>query len=51
GNEGTAKLLRDVVDIDDAATGTVRLKRAVSKEAEMMLDTRSTKTARIVKTS
>ena len=51
GNEGTAKLLRDVVDIDDAATGTVRLKRAVSKEAEMMLDTRSTKTARIVRTS
>jgi TusA-related sulfurtransferase len=51
GNEGTAKLLRNIVEVDDAATGTVRLKRSVSKEAEMMLDTRSTKTARIARTS
>ncbi len=51
GNEGTAKLLRNIVDVHDAATGTVRLKRGVSKEAEMMLDTRSTKTARIARTS
>lgn len=49
GNESTAKLLRNVVDIDDAEKGTVRLKGGVSKEAEMMLETRSTKTARIVK--
>ena len=49
GNEATAKLLRSVVDIEDAASGTVRIKRAVAKEDEMMLDTRSTKTARIVK--
>lgn len=51
GNEATAKLLRNVVDVDDAEQGTVRLKGGVSKEAEMMLETRSTKTARIAKTS
>jgi von Willebrand factor type A C-terminal domain/von Willebrand factor type A domain len=49
GNEATAKLLRSVVDIDDAPTGTVRLKRSVAKEDEMMLETRSTKTTRIRK--
>jgi von Willebrand factor type A C-terminal domain/von Willebrand factor type A domain len=49
GNEGTAKLLRKVVDIDDAATGTVRLKREVAKEDAMALETRSTKTTRIRK--
>ena len=51
GNESTAKLLRSVVDIQDAETGTVRLKSAVAKEDEMALETRSTKTARIAKTS
>jgi hypothetical protein len=45
GNEATAKLLRNVVDVQDPATGTVRLKRTVAKEDEMMLETRSTKTA------
>ena len=49
GNESTAKLLRQVVDIDDAATGTVRLKREVAKEDAMALETRSTKTTRIPK--
>jgi uncharacterized protein YegL len=49
GNEATAKLLRSVVDVEDAATGTVRIKRQVPKEDEMMLETRSTKTARIQK--
>jgi von Willebrand factor type A C-terminal domain/von Willebrand factor type A domain len=49
GNEATAKLLRTVVDVDDAVAGTVRIKRAVAKEDEMMLETRSTKTARIQK--
>jgi uncharacterized protein YegL len=49
GNEATAKLLRSVVDVEDAASGTVRIKRTVAKEDEMMLDTRSTKTARIHK--
>ncbi|MCC3447247.1 MAG: VWA domain-containing protein [Microcoleus sp. PH2017_25_DOB_D_A] len=47
GNEGTAKLLRQVVEVEDAPTGTVRLKRNVAKEDEMALETRSTKTARI----
>lgn len=49
GNEATAKLLRTVVDVEDAAAGTVKIKRAVAKEDEMMLETRSTKTARIRK--
>ena len=44
--EATAKL-RKVVDIDDAETGTVRLKRGVAKADEMALDTASTKTTRI----
>jgi uncharacterized protein YegL len=49
GNEATAKLLRTVVDIEDAPTGTVRLKRDVAKEDAMALETRSTKTTRIPK--
>jgi von Willebrand factor type A C-terminal domain/von Willebrand factor type A domain len=46
-NEGTMKLLRAVVDVEDAATGTVRLKRDVADVDEMALDTRSTKTVRV----
>ncbi len=49
GNEATAKLLKTVVDIQDAETGTVRLKKGVAKEDEMALETRSTKTTRIPK--
>lgn len=49
GNEATAKLLRKVVDIEDAPTGTVKLKRDVAKEDAMALETRSTKTTRIPK--
>ncbi len=49
GNEATAKLLRRVVDVENAETGTVRLKSSVAKEDSMALETRSTKTARIVK--
>jgi von Willebrand factor type A C-terminal domain/von Willebrand factor type A domain len=45
-DEATAKL-RKVVDIEDAATGTVRLKRGTSKLDEMALDTASTKTTRV----
>ena len=45
-DEATAKL-RKVVDIEDAATGTVRLKRHVDKLDEMELDTASTKTTRV----
>ena len=44
--EATAKL-RKVVDVEDAETGTVRLKKAVEKADEMALDTASTKTTRI----
>ena len=47
GNEATAKLLRNVVDVQDAEAGTVKLKARVAKEDEMALDTRSTKTTRI----
>jgi hypothetical protein len=46
GNEDTAKLLAKVVDVVDAASGTVRLKKKVEDADEMALDTRSTKTVR-----
>ncbi len=49
GNDETALLLAKVVDVEDPATGTVRLKQRVSDEAEMTLDTRSTRTARVGK--
>ncbi|NDJ23246.1 VWA domain-containing protein [Nostoc sp. B(2019)] len=49
GNEATAKLLKTVVDVEDAPTGTVKLKREVAKEDAMALETRSTKTTRIPK--
>jgi hypothetical protein len=47
GNEGTVRLLQKVVDVDDPATGTVRLRRAVDTLDEMALDTRSTRTVRV----
>ena len=47
GNEEATNKLKRVVDIDDADTGTVRLKRDVSKLDEMALDTSSTKTTRV----
>jgi von Willebrand factor type A C-terminal domain len=46
GNEETAKLLAKVVDVVDATTGTVQLKKKVEDADEMALDTRSTKTVR-----
>jgi von Willebrand factor type A C-terminal domain/von Willebrand factor type A domain len=49
GNEETAKLLVKVVDVVDAATGTVQLKKKVEDADEMALDTRSTKTVRTKK--
>jgi hypothetical protein len=49
GNEGTAKLLAKVVDVVDAASGTVQLKKKVDDADEMALDTRSTKTVRTKK--
>ena len=47
GNKATEELLATVVDIEDAATGTVRLRRKVEAADEMALDTRSTKTVRV----
>ena len=47
GNAATSELLATVVDIEDAATGTVRLRRKVEAADEMALDTRSTKTVRV----
>jgi hypothetical protein len=49
GNDDTKRLLAKVVDVDDAVTGTVRLKRQVEALDEMALDTRSTKTVRVHK--
>ncbi len=46
-NQEKVDLLAGVVDIDDADTGRVRLKRQIEVEDEMTLDTRSTKTARV----
>ncbi|MFI1988740.1 VWA domain-containing protein [Actinoplanes sp. NPDC020271] len=47
GNTATEELLGKVVEIEDAATGTVRLRRKVNAEDEMALDTQSTKTVRV----
>jgi hypothetical protein len=47
GNNDTMKLLAGVVDVQDAHTGTVRLKPRVQDADEMALDTRSTKTVRV----
>ncbi|SDO08199.1 vWA domain-containing protein [Actinacidiphila guanduensis] len=49
GNEDTAKLLAKVVDVVDAASGTVRLKSKVTDTDERTLETRSTKTVRVKK--
>jgi von Willebrand factor type A C-terminal domain/von Willebrand factor type A domain len=49
GNEEVTDRLRKVVDIDNADTGTVRLRRSVDKLDEMALDTASTKTSRVRK--
>ena len=48
GNDGTAKLLRGVIEVDQR-TGTARLRREVSAADEMALDARSTRTARVRK--
>ena len=49
GNEEATTRLRKIVEIEDADTGTVRLKRTVDKLDEMALDTASTKTTRVKK--
>jgi hypothetical protein len=47
GNDGTMKLLARVVDVEDPATGTVRLRNEIPQVDEMALDTRSTRTVRV----
>ncbi|MCW2811475.1 MAG: hypothetical protein JWP61_1933 [Friedmanniella sp.] len=47
GNEEATTRLGKVVDIEDPATGTVRLRRVVERADEMALDTASTKTTRV----
>ncbi|MFV0525740.1 MAG: VWA domain-containing protein [Acidimicrobiales bacterium] len=49
GNDATVRLLQNVVTVDDADAGTVRLRRDVAKSDEMMLDVRSTRTVRVSK--
>lgn len=49
GNDDTVRLLQKVVDVEDPATGTVRLKREVEAADEMALDVRSTRTVRVNK--
>ncbi|WP_182112467.1 MULTISPECIES: VWA domain-containing protein [unclassified Actinotalea] len=49
GNEEATSKLRRVVEIDEPATGKVRLKKDVAKLDEMALDTASTKTTRVRK--
>ncbi len=49
GNGDTVKLLEKVVDVEDPATGTVRLKRQVEQADAMALDVRSTRTVRVNK--
>jgi hypothetical protein len=48
GNTTKLELLQAIVEVEDAATGTVRLKRDVADRDEMLLDTRSTKTLRVM---
>ena len=50
GNDATMRLLQRVVEVDDAATGKIRLRRDVDDVDEMSLDTRSTKTVRVQRT-
>ena len=47
GDEAATSRLSRVVDIEDAATGRVRLRRNVDRLDEMELDTASTKTTRV----
>ena len=49
GNVDSVRLLQKVVDVDDAATGTVRLRKEVADADAMALDVRSTRTVRVGK--
>ena len=47
GHEGTVRMLKRVVHVEDERSGTVRIRPQVAKVDEMALDTRSTRTVRI----
>jgi hypothetical protein len=47
GNDDTARLLDEVVEVIDAPSGTVRLRDEATEAGVMTLDTRSTKTVRV----
>jgi hypothetical protein len=47
GNDAMTGLLANVVEVIDADTGTVRIRKNVELSDEMTLDTRSTKTVRV----
>jgi len=47
GNDATLRLLANVVELHDVASGTVRLRPHVDRADEMALDVRSTRTVRI----
>ena len=49
GHDGTVRMLRKVVDVEDERAGTVRIRRQVDKADEMELETRSTRTLRVRK--
>jgi hypothetical protein len=49
GHDGTVRLLKKVVEVEDERAGTVRIRRDVAKADEMALDTRSTRTVRVRK--
>ena len=51
GHDGTVRMLRKVVDVEDERAGTVRIRRQVDKADEMELETRSTRTLRVRKDS
>ncbi len=46
-HDDTKRLLKAIVEVDEDDGGTVRLKREVRREDEMMLDTRSRRTVRL----
>jgi hypothetical protein len=47
GHEATLRLLEQVVEVEDAGSGTVRLRERVDQADEMALDTRSTRSVRL----
>jgi len=51
GHDATLQLLSQVVEIEDARTGTIRLRPQVDDADEMALDTRSTRSVRVGSTA